>query len=131
MAGATEPVPIPFIYQITVPKRLAYDRNDDRMASADVIFYPPNKTREWPRTVGDIKDTEMKFWLKWCGGVGAIGSTTFSPSNASVTDLRYAVLADGVIYTDDSLFWFSKISDHSNHHFAYRTSCPFKPRLHY
>jgi hypothetical protein len=65
---------MPFIVGIPVPKHLAHDGNDDRFASIDVTFCPPNEPREWPRTVGDIEDTQMKAYLKH-GGVGVIGST--------------------------------------------------------
>lgn len=56
-----------------IPKRLPVLRRDhEGFASLGISFYPPNSTEEWPKTVGDIKDTHMKLDLEYGGG-GAIG----------------------------------------------------------
>jgi hypothetical protein len=61
-------VPMPHIRNLCVPKR----HDITRCVLLPISFYPPNDSNEWPRTVGDITDTKMKFYLEYAGP-GAIG----------------------------------------------------------
>jgi hypothetical protein len=68
---------LPIVRDVTVFKRLPYDGNEEQ-GQEYITFYPPNDTKEWPRTVGDIKDVGMKSILQ-LGGEGAVGSTITIP----------------------------------------------------
>jgi hypothetical protein len=39
----------------------------DGIGKVHFDFYPPNSTDEWPRSIGDIGDCEMKMLLREAG----------------------------------------------------------------
>jgi hypothetical protein len=75
---------------------------------------PPQSTRLWPKTVGDISDSFLKQMLEQadsaaCGGMSR-GSTW----------LIAIVLVDGIVCTNDLVFWLSKICYESKSEVVYR-----------
>jgi len=66
-------------------------------------FYPPSSLSDWPKTIGDIGNVTMRRLLGRAKN-GAVGSKYFSHYFKS----NKLVLCDGVVYTDDCLFWLSK-----------------------
>jgi hypothetical protein len=82
-------VPMPLILCVMIPKRIAVLRQDNEgFTTLGIGFYPPNSTEEWPKTVGDIKDTHMKRYLEF-GGRGAIGRIYNSAYNLLTVQSRW------------------------------------------
>lgn len=87
-----------------------------------ISFFPPDSAQDWRKTVRDIKDDDMKFYLQCdIAGEGAIGSNV--PRCRLIRCVyplcSHLVLADGLIYTDDSIFWLSSIRSDSTYYFVY------------
>ena len=67
-------VPMPMILNILVPKRMpVVHSRQDGCTNVPISFYPPKFAAQWPKKIGDIDDSELKFVLKW-GGTDAVGS---------------------------------------------------------
>jgi len=91
------------------------DRPRDVMGNVHFQFLPPNSTGKWPNAVMDIGNEIVTKLLKEAGN-GAVGSITLH------SYLLTKVLSEGVVYTDDCLFWLSKANLHSRLRFVYGIS---------
>ena len=100
-------------------RRLRRDRNPPDLALyVHSGFYPPDLSREWPKIIGEIGHSQMDLHLALAENRAAGGSISIP-----FYDL-IAVFVNGVIYTDDCVFWLSKLKDGMETVFAY-SSAPF------
>jgi hypothetical protein len=117
-------VPLPFIRDVLVRRRVRYGRTES-VPQLRMTFYPPNSAQDWPKTFKDIKDEDMKKRLIYVEG--AIGSNIPGPGFilCIYRPGSYVVFADGIIYTDDTIFWLSKVCEGIPYYFAYGASPPY------
>jgi hypothetical protein len=111
-------LPMPDIQAIAISKRFPRDRQTscDYMCTIHKYFYPPNSTLDWPRKVGDIGRSHMEELLSQVDSA-AVGSKPY------LGGLISPVLVDGKIYTDDCVFWLSKVKSGERYDYVYR-KCP-------
>ena len=117
-------VPMPFILYVSIRKRDAVRWQDNEGPGSHAFcFYPPNSTEDWPKTVGDIKDVQMRAECEFAG-TGAIGSMhpILLYSVICFVWTHPLVVVDGVIYTDDCVFWLSILKREKPSYIAYGKS---------
>ena len=118
-------VPIPRIRSPDIGRRMYYNKHESDDPTGEVWgyvpyrFFPPDSLSDWPKTIGDIGNETMQRLLGRAKN-GAVGSKSFSHYFKS----NKLVLCDGVVYTDDCLFWLSKNTPQSKPQFVYRTFTP-------
>lgn len=115
-------VPKPYIGFSTIKRRMYCNIEEADDPSGEICgivtfgFSPPKSASDWPKTIDDIGNDTMQRVLRLAKN-GAAGSKPFS----HYFKFNKLVLCDGVVYTDDSLFWLSKITPRSRPRFVYRT----------
>ena len=96
--------PVPFQPIFLVMRRMRVNmRPKDIFLCAPGGFEPPNSTSKWPKTIGEIGRSHMESLLEQASH-NAAGSIILS------SIFLIAVLVDGIVYTDDCVFWLSKLN---------------------